>query len=286
MTADILCLISLIVVFFCARRSLGAGMVALLTVGYAYGILRANFPTNASHFIFDAAVLGLYAAVFMTPAQRQARYRSLSLQPWVAVLMGWPLLMFFVPTQDWLIQLVGLRGAVFFIPFLLIGARMDEEDFDRLAIGMAVLNIVELGIGVSQFFLGIERFFPHNAVTDIIYKSNDVAGGAYRIPGTFVVSAAYGAVMALTIPFLIGVWSKPSCGPLRKRLLEAGLVAAGLGVFLSASRTSFVLLSFSLIGLFTSLRLKASQRAGIIALFLIVAWFVGKEQRLQRFTTL
>ena len=286
MIAEILCLVSLILVFFFGRRSLATGLVALLTVGYAYGIVRANFPTNASHFIFDAAVLGLYGAFFMTPAQGQARYRSLTLQPWVAVLMGWPLLMFFVPTQDWLIQLVGLRGAVFFIPFLLIGSRMSEKDFDTLAIGMSILNIAEFGIAISEFFFGIQPFFPHNAVTDLIYKSNDVAGGAYRIPGTFVVSAAYGAVMALTIPFLIGVWSKSSCGLLRKRLLEAGIIAAGLGVFLSASRTAFVLLSFSVIGVFLSLRLKASHRAGIIAIFLIVAWFVGKEERLQRFTTL
>src|SRR5207247_10775796 len=107
MTAEVFCLLSLILVFFFGRRSLGAGMVALLTVGYAYGILRANFPTDASHFIFDAGVLGLYAAVFMTPAQREARYRSLSLQPWMAALMAWPLLLFFVPKQDWLIQLVG-----------------------------------------------------------------------------------------------------------------------------------------------------------------------------------
>src|SRR5947207_10626673 len=111
MIADILCLASLVLVFFYSRRSLGAGLVALLVVGYGYGILRANFPTNTSHFIFDAAVLGLYAAVFMTPSKREPRYRSLSLQPWVALLMGWPLLMFFVPTQDWAIQLVGLRGA-------------------------------------------------------------------------------------------------------------------------------------------------------------------------------
>src|SRR5213594_4642215 len=141
MTAEVFCLLSLIWVFFFGRRSLATVLVALLTVGYAYGIVRANFPTDASHFLFDAAVLGLYAAVFMTPAPSQARYRSLNLQPWVAVLMGWPLLMFFVPTQDWLIQLVGLRGALFFVPFLLIGARMEESDFETLTMGMAVLNI-------------------------------------------------------------------------------------------------------------------------------------------------
>jgi hypothetical protein len=37
---------------------------------------------------------------------------------------------------------------------------------------------------------------------------------------------------------------------------------------------------------FISLRLKASHRAGIISLLLIVAWLVGKDARLQRFTTL
>ena len=286
MIADLLCVLSLVVVFYYSRRSLGAGMVSLLTVGYAYGILRANFPTNTSHFIFDAGVVGLYAAVFMTPAQSKERYRSLSLEPWVAVLMGWPLLMFFVPTQDWLIQLVGLRGAVFFIPFLLIGARMEEEDFNTFAVGMAILNIAELGIALWQFFFGIEQFFPHNAVTELIYKSNDVAGGAYRIPATFVTSAAYGGVMAFTVPFLVGLWVKPSVGIVRRRLFEASLIASGLGVFLSASRTSALLLAVSLIGVFISLRLKASHRAGIITLLLIVGWLVDKDARLQRFTTL
>ena len=261
-------------------------MVALLVVGYGYGIVRANFPTNASHFIFDAAVLGLYAAVFMTPAQREPRYRSLSLQPWVALLMGWPLLMFFVPAQDWAIQLVGLRGALFFVPFLLIGARMEEDDFTSLAMGMAVLNIAELGIALWQFFFGIEQFFPHNAVTELIYKSNDVAGGAYRIPATFVVSAAYGGVMAFTVPFLVAVWAKPSGVLFRRRLLEMGLLASGLGVFLSASRTSAILLAFSVVGIFTSFRLKASHRAGLVTLILLLAWLVNKDTRLQRFATL
>jgi hypothetical protein len=286
MIADLLCIASLVLVFFCTRRSLGAGMVALLAVGYTYGILRANFPTNSSHFIFDAGVLGLYTAVFMHPATARARYRTTSLQVWVAVLIGWPLLMFFVPIQDWLIQLVGLRGAVFFIPFLLIGARMEEEDFHTLVTGVAILNICELGIATAQFFFGIERFFPHNAVTELIYKSNDVAGGAYRIPATFVASAAYGGVMALTVPFLVGVWTKPSLSLFHKRLLEAGLVASGLGVFLSASRTSAILLAMSVVGIFTSLRLKTSHRAGIVAVLVLIGWLVGKDSRLQRFTTL
>src|SRR5439155_14864490 len=119
-----------------------------------------------------------------------------------------------------------------------------------------------------------------------IYKSNDVAAGAYRIPATFVASAAYGAVMALTVPFLVWLWAKPSVGLVRRRFLELALVASGLGVFLSASRTSAILLAISLTGIFTSLRLKTSHRAGLVALVLAVGWAVGKDARLQRFTTL
>ena len=274
-------------VFFCGRRSLGAGLVALLVVGYSYGVLRANFPTNGSHFFFDAAVLGLYMAVFMTPARSKARFRSLSLQPWVAILMVWPFLMFFVPTQDWAIQLVGLRGAVFFLPFLLIGARMEEKDYSILATGMAVLNIGVLVIALWQFFFGIESFFPHNAVTELIYRSNDVSGRSYRIPATFVQAAAYGGAMALSMPFLIGAWTKKTSGSIfRRRILEAGLVASGLGVFLSASRTSAILLTISVLGIFTSFKLKASHRAALIALILVLGWLVGKDARLQRFTSL
>src|SRR6266581_857105 len=116
MSATVLCILSLIAVFFCGRRSIGCGLVALLVVGYAYGILRANLPTTASHFIFDAAVLGFYAATFMSPLASQDWYRSLSLRPWLLVLILWPAALFFVPVQDWMVQLVGLRGAVFFLP--------------------------------------------------------------------------------------------------------------------------------------------------------------------------
>src|SRR5436190_4890470 len=180
MTAEFLCVLSLALTFLFGRRSLGAGLVALLVVGYAYGIVRANIPTSASHFIFDGAVLGLYAGVFTRRSSVAARYRSLSVQSWVAVLAAWPLLMFFVPMQDWAIQLVGLRGAIFFLPFLLIGARLEEADFLTLVTGIAVLNIIELGFALAEFSFGIQHFYPINSVTEIIYKSNDVtAGGAY-----------------------------------------------------------------------------------------------------------
>ena len=54
-----LCAAFLVLCFHIARRSLVAGLCAVLAVGYVYGILRANLPTQASHLLFDCGVLGL-----------------------------------------------------------------------------------------------------------------------------------------------------------------------------------------------------------------------------------
>jgi hypothetical protein len=283
---ELLILGFVLLTYVCGRRSLGAGLLVVIAVGYAYGILRANFLTNSSYFAFDAAVCSLYFAVFTTRQNPGSKQRTLSLMPWFIMLIAWPLVLFFVPMQDWAIQLVGLRASVFFLPFLLIGARMEEKDFITLVMGVAALNIVELGIALLEFFNGIQSFYPINPVTQLIYRSYEPRFHAYRIPGTFVASAAYGGVMAFSIPFLIEIWRKPSLSFFRKRLLELALLASAVGVFLSMSRTAFILMAFSVLGILVGLRLRASHRVGIIALISILVWLIGLDTRLQRFTTL
>ncbi len=58
MLALALCGSAFVACFIAARRSLVQGLAALLAVGYAYGIVRANVPSPASHFLFDAGVAG------------------------------------------------------------------------------------------------------------------------------------------------------------------------------------------------------------------------------------
>ncbi len=60
------CFVAFVATFRQTRRSLGAGMVALLSIGYSYGLLRARVSDVGGHFIFDAALAGLYAAAFTT----------------------------------------------------------------------------------------------------------------------------------------------------------------------------------------------------------------------------
>src|ERR1700681_340239 len=103
-----LCIAAMLGCFIADRHSIVWGVGAVMTIGYGYGILRANVQNPAMHFLFDAGALGLYLALFtrgLTPVQRS---RFAVLQPWIALLIGWPLLLFLFPVQDMMVQLVGL----------------------------------------------------------------------------------------------------------------------------------------------------------------------------------
>jgi len=104
-----------------------------MTVGYFYGILRANVPDSTMHFLFDAGAVGFYLALITRGLNRRQRAQFRVVQPWMALLIGWPVLLFLFPVQDPLIQLVGLRGEILFIPFILIGAMLGARGmvFDR-----------------------------------------------------------------------------------------------------------------------------------------------------------
>lgn len=275
--------------WWCGQRSLGAGMAVVLSAGYFYGILRANFLDSFSFFVYDAAVSGLYLARFSLPgalAPRNAKHLTI----WVKVLIGWPCLMFAfsaVFPQHVLIQLVGLRSAIWYLPFLLLGASARNEDLTLIVRTIAVLNLVTLAFGVGEYFLGLERFYPRNPVTELIYRCSDVAGyTAYRIPATFNTSAAYGMTMVATIPFLAGRYMMPKIAFLERWLFVLGLLATALGTFLCGSRMPVVLL-FAL-GAYIAYHARNRMRHVFpaLALVLVVYYVVSGSDRLQRFTTL
>src|SRR6185312_16782937 len=129
----LLCFAAITIVFAAGRRSLVAGLVAVFAVGYIYGITRANFNGAASHFIFDAGVVGLYAARWGDIKKKLEGRDGRWLKLWVTLLVLWPVLLFLIPVQDPMIQIVGLRADIFFIPFILLGTRLDDEDIYTLA---------------------------------------------------------------------------------------------------------------------------------------------------------
>src|SRR4051795_621109 len=151
----LLCTGALLVCFLCARRSLIDGIISVMAVGYLYGIVRANFPDTASHFIFDAAVLGLYIAQIKSITQSFSSLEGQRLKHWVVFLILWPIILFLVPIQDPLVQLVGLRGNIFLLPFILFGARLRNEELYKLALWLAIFNVGSFVVGCSEYAFGL-----------------------------------------------------------------------------------------------------------------------------------
>lgn len=294
MLAVVFCLAAFVFSYLAGRRSLVASLCVLMTVGYAYGIVRANVPETFSHFIFDAAVVGLYATQLVRRPNAEERRRQRALSAWVTFLIVWPLLLFFVPVQTYEVQLVGLRGNIFMLPLIMLGARLKDEEVYKLALWLAVLNLLAFAVAGAEYFFGLERFFPHNQVTDIIYRgavdedyANPDRSTALRIPSTFTSAHAYAGMMVMTLVFLIGAWARrQEFGRWQGRLLNASMVASILGVFMAAARSPVIILGVILLTVFLTGRLKVHGWVSLVLILAGVGWAISSEARLQRFTTL
>ena len=93
MVSIALLLLAAVGTFLIATRSLAAGICAVLGVGYAYGLVRANMPGMASYMLFDVAVAGLYAAQVLRPGPVISRNTQQLTLLWV-LLTAWPILLF------------------------------------------------------------------------------------------------------------------------------------------------------------------------------------------------
>jgi hypothetical protein len=155
----------------------------------------------------------------------------------------------------------------------------------KLSCGLAVLDIAALGFALAEYFLGVPRFYPVSPVTQIIYASQDVAGGYFRIPATFANAHSYGGMMVASLPFLIGLWRNGGAR-FQRQLAVLGIAAAFGGVLLCAARLVFIMASVLILAMVATTKMNA--RNWII--LLIVMAGLGKltvsNDRLQRFESL
>ena len=289
MTTLVFCGAAFVLCLTASNRSLRHGILALLSVGYIYGILRANFPDTWTYLTFDAAVVGVYLGQLWRPLSAAQRRHVHDLRLWLVVLIGWPTLLFFLfPSDSPLVELVGLRANVFLLPFLFLGAKLTDDDLYWLAIGVAGLNLGAVSLGVAEFFLGIEPFFPMNEVTDIIYRSRDLVGwSAHRIPSSFSSAHAFAGTMVITLPLLIGAWVQTDRSDrVHRHLLGIAIAASLLGVFMAAARTHMITASVLVAIVTFSGYLRSDQWMRWLVALGLVAYVVSGEERLQRFTTL
>jgi hypothetical protein len=281
----ILCIIGGLAAFFVGRRSLGAGILVVVAVGYFYGIVRANLAPPFSHFIFDIALVGLYASQFLGHKKKQPATNHPSLNLWMYLLIGWPLLMVFMPFQPLLVSLVGLRGNMFFLPAVFLGTRLRDADLRRLAFGFAILNLIALAFGVAETIKGIEPFFPYGPMTLTMYNSLD-SSGASRIPSIFQNAHTYAGVMVITVPVLFGAWVLSAGAGWRKILLLAGMAAAFIGVLMAATRQNIVLAAALAVIASMSGKLGSLKRVAWAVAIVAVIWGAMHNDRWQRYKEL
>lgn len=266
------------------RNSLGWGLSAVLAIGYFNGVLRANFLSVWTTFMFDAAVLGMYlvflarpeaAGIWKTPASR-----------WLFLLCLWPSMLCLIPRNDMLVQLVALRATIWYLPVLLIATRLTSRDLQVITRVLAVLNLAAFAVGCYLYVVGVPALYPENAVTQIMYRSNDVAGGHHRIPATFLSAHQYGGTSGMTLVFLLGRLLQPGVSVLERTLLAAGSAAAVGGVLLCAARQPA--LAAGLMFLIAWILSGFSLRFGSVLVVLVgSAVFVAlSDERLQRLQTL
>lgn len=273
--------------YFAARSSLEAGLGMVFTVGYFYGISRANLDQAAAHLIFDSAVIALYMAQLFKPLPMDLQAKLRELKVWNFLFFTWTLFLFCLPFQDLYIQLVGLRGNIFFFPFLILGARLGAESLKKMAMVLGALNCVAFGFGIYEYFHGISSLYPLNSLTTIIYKSRDIANySAYRIPATFINASAYSGTMVTTLPLILGGWIAPGLKTWQRVFLSLAFLTTAIGVFLGASRIHFIIFMFLIAVAVLISNIRISYRIGMLLFVGILGSVVLNEDRMQRFKTL
>jgi hypothetical protein len=285
MIALLLCVVGAWAAFFVGRRSLGGGILVVIAVGFGYGILRANLASAFSHFMFDAALVGLYASQFIGGGKKQTAPNARSLNVWMYILIGWPLLMVLMPFQPLLVSIVGLRGNMFFLPAVFLGARLRDQDLRPMAFGLAALNLLALALGVAEYFKGIEPFFPYGPMTVTMYNSFDSAGGS-RIPSLFQNAHTYAGVMVFTVPILFGAWAISTGARWRKPFLLMGLAAAFIGVLMSATRQGMAMAGILIVIASVSGKLGALKRVVWVLAIVAVVYAAMHNDRWQRYKDL
>jgi hypothetical protein len=242
----VLCLLGFVSTWYAAKGSLGRGLGVCFAWGYVYGVLRANFLDGFTHFLFDSAVLGIYCAKLRFDPHHNAHHIIRSLYQKIKYLCLWPAFLLVIPYDNLLINLVGLRVAVFYVPFLLVCVQCTDRNLDEIATWLSVLNIFALGAAVMEVRNGIEYFYPRNAVTELIYASAIGEESSHRIPAIFCTAAHYGACMSLSMALIIrSLFYEQKI--LTNIIYSCGIGAAGAGLLLCSCRSPVLGAIFGLI---------------------------------------
>jgi hypothetical protein len=282
----VLCLLGFAGVATLTRRSVGHGLGLLLAIGSIYGLARAQVFDGFTHFLFDASVLGAYVGGYTRTYEKPPSGLG-TLRSWLLTLSALPFLLILVSplldAQPVLVQLLGLRPALLFLPLMLLGAMANRQDWVAFATWGAFVAIGSALVMAGEYYWGVEQFFPVNDASKIIYLSRDIGAGQYRLPATFSSAHAYGGTMAALVPLTILLVESEGW---RRRLGVVALAAGVLGVFACGARSPVITLAVIAIGMSVRILKKPALRAAVLTAAVLVGFVVPQESRFQRFETL
>ena len=280
-------LVAFAAAFLATRRSLGWGILAVVGIGYFNGVIRANYLSVYTTFMFDAGVLGLYLAFFLGRRGNTFVVWRGAAGKLVLCLIVWAALLSLLPINDIGVQLVALRATIWFLPVLLLATRLSAADLTTLARGLAVLNLVALGFGLYIYFNGIYGLYPRNAITEIIYRSAwQGETWHYRVPSSFLSAHAYGGTMLLSLPLVANqAFSRRVILPDRF-LAFTGVAAALAGILMCAARSPVVIFALAALVLWICSRFKPAIGLGVAGLVLVGLVAASRSERLRQVTTL
>lgn len=292
MNGYLLCVLAFATTFAACAKNWRYAFCVVIAWGYFYGILKAHFLYSGGHFIFDFSIAGFFANLLIHPPPASEMKPARRVKPWVAALVAWPVFMAILPLQHYLVQLVGLRANMLWVPLIFIGGWVDRNALMMVGKTLAFLNLIAFSFALGEFFLGVAFFVPDNEATQIVFRSNDIITGIdeerhLRIPSTFANAASYAGTMVVTVPWLLGCLSiKQVVGWLGRPLFVAGLVSALLGIFIAGSRSPVISLILVALVYFSTSRWNIGVILSITPVSLIVAFVVSTQDRFRRFATL
>lgn len=290
MSGTILCLAALLSCSITAIRGVLPGLCCLFFWGYLFGILKAHYIESNGLFIFDAATIGFYFGTLSNQEIRSLFPRFNRLLPWVYILIFWPVFVAVIPIQHYLVQVIGLRGNIFWLPMALVGFLIRDIEKQKFISFIAILNVVAFCFAVAEFFIGVDYFVPENEVTKIVHNSADLAGGAKRIPSIFANAHSYSLFMVSTIPWLLGeiiaINLSKASSVVTRFILIIGLLCAAAGIFMSGPRQPVIALAIIGAMIFFSGRFNLTLLMTVTLAGTVISYFVSQDERFQRFAEL
>jgi hypothetical protein len=166
------------------------------------------YPNQLVHVLKDILIAYAYVLVIARGLVREALRRLGSLLLPIAIYAAIYVLHLFNPEQsDFLVGLVGLRVAIFYVPLVLVALVSfdDEEQVWRFVRYCLFLTVPVCGYGIYQYFGGethIASLGPGYVKRGVaILQGGGTTGYSFRTLSTFTYSSSFSVFVLLMMPF-------------------------------------------------------------------------------------